>query len=69
MLYSTWQLSFDQVKQRNELSAKLLSALGILDNQDLWFELIRHGGSKDPDWIRELTEDELAFKRGGSSAE
>jgi tetratricopeptide (TPR) repeat protein len=61
MLYSTWQLSFDQVKQRNELSAKLLQLWAYFDNQDLWFELLQHGSSKDPDWIRELTEDKLAF--------
>ena len=62
-LYSTWQLSFDQVKQRNELSAKLLRLWAYFDNQDLWFELLRHGDSEDPDWIRELTEDELGFNR------
>ncbi|KAN0067831.1 hypothetical protein V8E54_014078 [Elaphomyces granulatus] len=63
MLYSTWQLSFDQVKQRNELSAKLLRLWAYFDNQDLWFELLRHSNSDDPDWIRELTEDELGFNR------
>ncbi|KAN0085501.1 HET domain containing protein [Elaphomyces granulatus] len=61
MLYSTWQVSFDQVKRRNGLSAKLLRLWAYFDNQDLWFELLRHGDSKDPDWIRELTEDELRF--------
>src|ERR1700722_12378908 len=60
-LYSTWQLSFDQVKQRNELSAKLLRLWAYFDSQDLWFELLQHGDSEDPDWIRELTEDELRF--------
>src|ERR1700722_15486107 len=60
-LYSTWQLSFDQVKQRNELSAKLLQLWAYFDNQDIWFELLRHGDSEDPDWIHELTEDELSF--------
>ncbi|KAN0067119.1 HET domain containing protein [Elaphomyces granulatus] len=62
-LYSTWQLSFDQVKQRNELSAKLLQLWAYFDNQDLWFELLRHCNGEDPDWIHELTEDELAFNR------
>ena len=61
MLYSTWQLSFDQVKQRNELSAKLLRLWAYFDNQDLWFELLRHGDSEVPDWMRELTEDEVRF--------
>ncbi|KAN0072316.1 hypothetical protein V8E54_009245 [Elaphomyces granulatus] len=60
-LYSTWQLSFDHVKQRNELSAKLLQLWAYFDNQDIWFELLRHGNSKDPLWIRELTKDELSF--------
>ncbi|KAN0072988.1 HET domain containing protein [Elaphomyces granulatus] len=60
-LYSTWQLSFDHVKQRNELSAKLLRLWAYFDNQDIWFELLQHGDSEDPDWIHELTEDELSF--------
>ncbi|KAN0067154.1 HET domain containing protein [Elaphomyces granulatus] len=60
-LYSTWQLSFDQVKQRNELSAKLLQLWAYFDNQDIWFELLQHGDSEDPEWIRELTKDELSF--------
>ena len=60
-LYSTWQLSFDHVKQRNELSAKLLRLWAYFDNEDIWYELLRHGDSKDPEWIHELTKDELIF--------
>ena len=60
-LYSTWQLSFDHVEQRNRLSAKLLRLWAYFDSQDLWFELLRHSDSKDPDWIRELAKDELSF--------
>ena len=60
-LYSTWQLSFDHVKQRNELSAKLLRLWAYFDNQDIWYELLRHGDSEDPEWIHELTKDELIF--------
>ncbi|KAN0072319.1 hypothetical protein V8E54_009248 [Elaphomyces granulatus] len=60
-LYSTWQLSFDHVKQRNELSAKLLQLWAYFDNQDIWFELLQHSNSEDPGWIRRLTEDELSF--------
>ena len=60
-LYSTWQLSFDHVKQQNELSARLLCLWAYFDNQDIWFELLRHGNSENPEWIRELTEDELSF--------
>ncbi|KAH8600126.1 kinesin light chain [Bisporella sp. PMI_857] len=60
-LYSTWQISYDHVEQRNSLSAKLLRLWAYFDNQDLWFELLRHGDSDDPEWIRELTADELSF--------
>src|SRR5487761_835936 len=45
ILYSTWQLSFDQVKQRNELSAKLLQLWAYFDNEDIWFELLQNGDS------------------------
>src|SRR6267378_4130575 len=60
-LYSTWQLSFNHVKQRNQLSAELLRLWAYFDNQDIWFELLQHGDSEDPEWIRQLTEDELSF--------
>ena len=63
MLYSTWQISFDHVKQRNELSAKLLRLWAYFDNQDIWFELLRHSDSEDPAWIRELTKDVMSFNR------
>jgi tetratricopeptide (TPR) repeat protein len=63
MLYSTWQLSFDHVKQQNELSVKLLQLWAYFDNQDVWFELLRHSDSEDPEWIRELTQDEMSFNR------
>jgi tetratricopeptide (TPR) repeat protein len=60
-LYSTWQLSFDYVEQRNTLSAQLLRLWAYFDNQDLWFELLRHSNPKDPNWIQELAKDELSF--------
>ncbi|KAH7413483.1 hypothetical protein BKA64DRAFT_355752 [Cadophora sp. MPI-SDFR-AT-0126] len=59
--YSTWYISFDNVKQQNPLSADLLRLWAYFDNQDLWFELLRHSDSEDPEWIRELTKDELSF--------
>ncbi|KAH6702778.1 hypothetical protein BKA61DRAFT_740375 [Leptodontidium sp. MPI-SDFR-AT-0119] len=59
--YSTWYISFDNVKQQNPLSADLLRLWAYFDNQDLWFELLRHSDPEDPEWIRELTKDELSF--------
>ena len=40
----------------DELSAKLLRLWAYFDNQ-----LLRHGDSEDPEWIHELTKDELTF--------
>ena len=62
-LYSTWQISFDHVKQQNDLSANLLCFWAYFDSQDLWLELLRHSDSNDPDWVRELTKDELSFHK------
>ncbi|KAM3074278.1 hypothetical protein ACMFMF_006294 [Clarireedia jacksonii] len=60
-LYSTWQISFDRVKQQNFLSAKLLCFWAYFDSQDLWWELFLHSDSNDPDWVRELTRDKFSF--------
>ncbi|RYP59310.1 hypothetical protein DL770_010237 [Monosporascus sp. CRB-9-2] len=60
-LYSTWQLSFEHIKRRNEYSAELLRLWAYFDNQDIWLELIQHSDSKDPAWIREIAEDEISF--------
>jgi hypothetical protein len=60
-LYSTWQLSFDRIKQQNEVSAILLRFWAYFDNQDIWLELLQHANSEDPKWIRKLTEDEISF--------
>ncbi|KFY30536.1 hypothetical protein V494_08120, partial [Pseudogymnoascus sp. VKM F-4513 (FW-928)] len=60
-LYSTWQISFDHVKQQNDLSARLLCFWAYFDNQDLWLELLQHSDSNDPGWVQELTKDEISF--------
>ncbi|KFY31766.1 hypothetical protein V493_00848 [Pseudogymnoascus sp. VKM F-4281 (FW-2241)] len=60
-LYSTWQISFNHAKQQNDLSAKLLCFWAYFDSQDLWLELLQHSDLNDPDWVRELTKDEVSF--------
>src|SRR6195952_5477830 len=62
-LYSTWQLSLEHIQQQNQLSAKLLQLWAYFDNQDLWFELVREGRTGGPEWLRQLTEDELSFNQ------
>jgi tetratricopeptide (TPR) repeat protein len=60
-LYSTWQISFDRVREQNKLSAMLLRLWAYFDSHDLWFELLRNTDADDPEWIRKLTEDEMDF--------
>ena len=60
-LYTTWQITFDRIEQRNVASAKLLKLWAYFGRQDVWFELLRHTNSADDKWIQKLTEDELNF--------
>jgi hypothetical protein len=62
-LYRTWQLSFDHVKQRSELSVKLLQLWAYFDNNDIWFELLRHRDSSKLDWFSRVIKDELREPR------
>ena len=60
-LYTTWQVTFDRIRQQNAASARLLKLWAYFDRQDIWFELLRYGRSADDELIRKLTEDELSF--------
>lgn len=60
-LHSTWNISYERVKQQNRLSAMLLRLWAYFDKNDLWFELLQHSRPEDPDWIRHLTKDDLNF--------
>ena len=60
-LYSIWQISLNHFKQQNKLSAKLLCSWAYFNSQDLWLELLQHSDLNDPDWVRELTRDEVYF--------
>ncbi len=62
---TTWSISYERVKQSNPTAAKLLQLWAYLDNQDLWFELLKRGsrGSKDPVWLQDLVRSEIGFGR------
>nr|POE83351.1 hypothetical protein CFP56_69358 [Quercus suber] len=61
-LYSTWQISFDQIERRNSTAAQLLRLWAYFDNQDIWFELLNHKHDDKLPWMTDLIEDELAFQ-------
>jgi hypothetical protein len=60
-LYSTWNISLDRVKQQSILAFKLLQMWAYFDNQDVWFELLRECQQDGPEWLSQLTEDQLSF--------
>ncbi|KAK2591961.1 hypothetical protein QQS21_010333 [Conoideocrella luteorostrata] len=60
-IYSTIQLSFEQVKRESQLSAQLLQHWAYFDNQDLWFELLQQGSSSGPNWFCQMMKDEPSF--------
>lgn len=62
-LYSTWNISLEHVKQQSELAAKLLQLWAYLDNQDVWYELLRKYPNNCPEWFLWLTEDRLSFDK------
>ncbi|KAF2463438.1 HET-domain-containing protein [Lindgomyces ingoldianus] len=60
-LYTTWQVTFDRIREQNAASAQLLKLWAYFDKQDMWFGLLRHACYTDDEWIQKLTEDELSF--------
>jgi tetratricopeptide (TPR) repeat protein len=62
-LYTTWNLSYEHVMKQNLLSAKLLQFWAYFDNQDVWFDLLRHSDSSSPTWFSDLIVDEVEFTK------
>ncbi|OAA60881.1 kinesin light chain 1 [Cordyceps fumosorosea ARSEF 2679] len=60
MLYSTWNITFSSIEQRNKLSANLVRFWAYLNKDDVWFELLKQDIPNSPDWFRQLG-DELCF--------
>lgn len=68
-LYTAWNLSYEQVKQRSEPSAKLLKLWAYFSNQDLWYELLSSRSQriaqldrlKPMSWVLDLTGDRNSF--------
>ncbi|TRX93584.1 hypothetical protein FHL15_005556 [Xylaria flabelliformis] len=60
-LYSTWELSYNKIRQRNENAAALLRLWAYFNSQDIWLELLQSDDKHNIRWIREVTKDELTF--------
>ena len=46
-LYTTWDLSFAQIKRQDPCAASLLTLLAYFDNQDVWYELLAAGQDRE----------------------
>jgi tetratricopeptide (TPR) repeat protein len=66
-LYTTWDLSFEQVQRQDQHrrtdAASLLRLLAYFDHQDVWYGLLHAGtGLGQPIWFVNLTTDQLVFE-------
>ncbi len=60
-LYTTWDLSVQQIKKQNKSAEKLLQLWAYFDNQDLWFQLLAAGKEDSPEWFATIINDEMCF--------
>ena len=63
-LYSTWNLSLQQVRSQDPEATELLRLMAYLDNQDVWYELFQ-AGAKDL-WWSDVVKNKARFNRAMS---
>jgi hypothetical protein len=62
-LYTTWDLSYNRLVDKDPAAARLLKLLAYFDHQSLWYELLRAGLTDDtPQWLREILSDDIEFE-------
>lgn len=68
-IQTTWTVSFEGVKKKNEDAAKMLQVWSYLDNRDIWFEMFNNKINTDlrlwsnpPAWFRRVVHDKISFK-------
>jgi len=66
-LYSTWNVSFRQVRDQDPAAAEFLKLIAYLDNQDLWYGLFHKDVSDAPAWWIEVLESRVRFNRAIST--
>ena len=69
-VYTTWNVSFECVKQKNEDAANMLLLWSILDNKDVWYGLFNNEQNKNlgcwsslPQWFERVMGKEVDFRR------
>ena len=67
-IYTTWTLSYNQTKLKDEGATNLLDLWACLDNQDLWFELFTSALGLtwpfSPPRLQKTVSNKLNFRKG-----
>lgn len=56
-LYSTWSVSFEQIRDQDPAAAEVLKLMAYLNNQDLWYGLFQGGVDDAPAWWVDVLKD------------
>lgn len=48
-VFTTWEISFEEIKAKNEEAAELLLLCSFLHNEDIWEEMLRRGQGLEED--------------------
>ena len=62
-MYSTWNVSFQQVQAQDPVAAELLTLMAYLENQDLWYELFAVEVKDAPAWWIEMSKSRARFNQ------
>ena len=60
-LYSTWNISYQQIRDRDPSAAELIRLMAYFDNQDLWYELFQAGLDDKSLWWSEIVKNRARF--------
>ena len=60
-IYSTWNLSYIDIRKEDKSAAKLLELWAYFDNRDLWYGLLKAGEKTAPGWFLDIIHTKLAF--------
>jgi hypothetical protein len=63
-LFTTWNLSFEQIQREDMKAAWLLKFFAYLDNRDIWYDLLRDAGKdrENPEWFIDSVGDKFMFE-------
>ncbi|KAM3549110.1 hypothetical protein ARSEF4850_009032, partial [Beauveria asiatica] len=62
-LFSTWNVSYEYIKAKDENAAKLLHLWSYFDNNDLWYELLKDGEEQKQPWHHDIVLTRLSFDK------